>query len=62
MTGLAAPLAVLAALPLGLLPGPPRLFRPIRSFELGVPESVLSTDSRRSSSATRSSSRRFPLP
>ena len=33
-------------------------FAPIRSFELGVPESVLSIDRRRSSSASRSSSRR----
>jgi len=33
-------------------------FAPILSFELGVPESSLSIDSRRSSSATRSSSRR----
>ena len=33
-------------------------FAPIRSLELGVPESLLSIDSRRSSSATRSSSRR----
>jgi hypothetical protein len=36
-------------------------FAPIRFFELGVPESVLSIDSRRSSSATRSSSRRSRL-
>ena len=58
MTGLPAALAVLAALPLGLLPRLAGPFRPIRSFELGVPESVLSIDRRRSSSATRSSSRR----
>jgi hypothetical protein len=35
-----------------------RSFAPIRSFELGVPESDLSSHSLRSSSATRSSSRR----
>ena len=34
-------------------------FAPIRSFELGVPESVLSISRRRSSSASRSSSRRL---
>ncbi len=37
-------------------------FAPIRSFELGVPESVLSIDRRRSSSATRNSSRRSRSP
>ena len=59
VTGLPAALAVLAALPLGLLPGlAGPLFAPIRSFELGVPESVLSIASRRSSSASRSSRRR----
>ena len=58
MTGLPAPLAVLPALPLRLLPRPPRLLRPDPLPRLGVPESVLSIPSRRSSSASRSPSRR----
>lgn len=45
VTGLPVPVAVLAALPLGLLPRSPGLFAPIRPFDEGVPESVLSISS-----------------
>jgi hypothetical protein len=63
MPGLPAALAVrvplpfcgLASLPLSLTPLP----RPIGSFDGGVPDVVLSDPSRRSSSATLSSSRRY---
>ena len=60
--GLVEPaLAVLAPLPLGLLPALfsralRAAFAPMPSFDGGVPESLLSIDRRRSSSATRSSS------
>jgi hypothetical protein len=62
MTGLPAAPAILAALPLRGLPRLPlrlaALPGPMGSFDVGAPELLLSIPSRRSSSATRSSSRR----
>ena len=62
MTGLPAPLAVLPALPLGLLPRPPRLFRPDPLLRAKAsPSRCCPSTGGAPASASRSSSRRSRL-